>query len=106
MMQADWIERRDLGIHRAQGKAERELGSGWTERAARFLCEHAARSVEPFMLEDAREKAPPTLGAPTNPKAWGAAALFAARRGWIKRVGYAPAKSSNGSPKCLWARAS
>jgi hypothetical protein len=103
--QLDWIERRDLGIARAEGKAQRELGDAWTENAARFLLQFAAFFGRPFLLEDARDSAPAGLGQPTNPKAWGAAVRYAAKRGWIKRVGYSPAKSSNGSPKCLWEHA-
>jgi hypothetical protein len=100
--QSDWMERRDLGIERAEGKALRELGAEWTERAARFLSLYANGVEHPFMLEDARVSAPDTVGAPSNPKAWGAAVQYAAKRGWIRRIGYSPAKSSNGSPKCLW----
>lgn len=109
--QLDWLDRRDLGIHRAQVKAHRECGEDWTVRAATFLYHYAACVAlgQPFMVEDARQVAhTKRYGVPrnSNPKAWGAAVQMARRKGWIRAAGYAPARSSNGSPKVLWERAS
>lgn len=98
-----WRERRDDGIRRAHEHAEADE-PGWTERAALYLRDYAARVAhgQPFLLEDAREASGARVSAPANPKAWGRAVQVAARRGWLVREGYAPARSSNGSPKCAW----
>jgi hypothetical protein len=42
------------------------------------------------------------LAPPKDARAYGAIIRRAARRGQIVKVGYAPAASSNLSPKCLW----
>lgn len=100
--QVDWIVRRDLGIARAKQRAEREY-DGWTLAAAEYLRDYAKRAVgQPFLLEDAREASRFRLAQPTNGKAWGASVQLACRQKWIEKAGYAPARSSNGSPKCLW----
>lgn len=105
--QLDWITRRDLGIARARQRAERECGDQWTHDAAVYLRDYARHTFgEPFLLEDAREASRPRLTQPQNGKAWGAAVQLACRQGWIQKAGYAPARSSNGSPKCLWKTAS
>lgn len=99
--QLDWINRRDLGIARARQRAERECGDTWTRKAAEYLRDYARRAFgQPFLLEDAREVS--RLPKPTNAKAWGAAVQLACRQRWIEKAGYAPARSSNGSPKCVW----
>lgn len=102
--QLDWIERRGLGMARAQRRTERECGEDWTERAAQHLREFARRIAvgQPFLIEDARAAAPRSLGEPSNGKAWGPAVQRARKAGYIKGAGFAPARSSNGSPKCLW----
>ena len=95
--------RRDLGMARVQRAAEDAVAS-WTERAAAYLRDYSRSTHgQPFLIEDAAEVA--RLPSPPNAKAWGPAAQLAARRGWIKRAGYAPARTSNRSPKCLWAAA-
>ena len=65
---------------------------GWPERALEALLA-AGRRLGRFTVEDARELA--GLEAPTDRRAWGAVVNRAARRGLIRRVGYAPARSSN-----------
>lgn len=96
-------DRRDLGIARAQQKAERECGDDWTRKTAEYLRDYARRtSGQPFMLEDARKASIGHVPVPTNAKAWGPAAQRAAREKWIRKVGYASARSSNLSPKVLW----
>ena len=92
--------RRDLGMARVQRAADDAVAS-WTERAAAYLRDYARTTHgQPFLVEDAAEVS--RLPAPPNAKAWGPAAQLAARMGWIRRAGYAPARSSNRSPKCLW----
>jgi hypothetical protein len=89
--------RRDLGIARAQRKA----GDGWTEDAAAYLRHYAGNCHgQPFLVEDAISVYHGPQ--PKNLKAWGAATQLAARRRWIVKVGYAPARTSNCSPKCTW----
>jgi hypothetical protein len=85
---------------RASERADR-ASDGWTEKAAMYLASYA-RLGDRFLIEEATVKYPHT---PPDGRAWGAATRLASRRGWIRRVGYAPAASSNGSPKCLWAAA-
>jgi hypothetical protein len=100
----DWVDRRDLGIARAERRARRECGDEWTLSAATYLALYARNTAvgQPFLLEDAREASAGKVTAPTNAKAWGAAVQFAVRSGWLQKAGYAPARSSNGSPKVLW----
>lgn len=95
--------RRDLGITRAQLKAERESPK-WTDIAAEYLRGYATRiaSGQPFLIEDAIEASYGKVPSVANRRAWGAAVQAAARREWIVKVATAPARSSNGSPKCTW----
>ncbi|OQC36088.1 MAG: hypothetical protein BWX64_02210 [Acidobacteria bacterium ADurb.Bin051] len=100
------------------GERERRLGSGelpagmvaaedrarlsdpgWPERALAAMLE-AGRRLGRFTVEDARQLA--GVEAPTDQRAWGAVVNRASRRGLIRRVGFAPARSSNGSPKPVW----
>jgi hypothetical protein len=93
-------QRSETGSRRAGERADR-ASDGWTEKAAMYLAIYAGWA-KPFLIEEAAAKYPHT---PPDGRAWGAATRLASRRGWIRRVGYAPAASSNGSPKCLWAAA-
>ena len=100
------------------GERERRLGSGelpagmvaaedrarlsdpgWPERALAAMLE-AGRRLGRFTVEDARQLA--GVEAPTDQRAWGAVVNRASRRGLIRRVGFAPARSSNGSVKPVW----
>jgi hypothetical protein len=85
----------------AQAHAEADL-PGWTESAAAFLAAYALSVGGTFLVEQCREASIGRLPAPDNLKAWGPATTYAIRKGWIKRVGWAPACSSNGSPKGLY----
>jgi hypothetical protein len=93
--------RRDAGIARARDHAEADL-PGWTESAAAFLAAYALSVGGTFLVEQCRDASIGRLPAPDNLKAWGPATTFAIRKGWIRRVGWAPACSSNGSPKGLY----
>jgi hypothetical protein len=99
----DWTpaQRRDDGMRRAVEHAD-AVEASWSARAHALLLEYAVLHGE-WMVEDLRDW---TLvhGLPNPPdgRAWGAVVQRAARSGAIVRVGYAPAKSSNLSPKCLW----
>jgi hypothetical protein len=106
MMQPDLFaarERGKVGSRRAGERADR-ASDGWTEKAANWIRVYADYSIhgESFLIEEASSH----FGTPPpDPRAWGHATRLAVKRGWIKKVGYAPAASSNGSPKCLWAAA-
>lgn len=92
--------RRDIGINRAEDHQEAVV-TGWVEDTARLLTEWAA-ARGPFLAEDFR--ASNIYEKPEESRAFGAVFRYAAKRNWIRRLGYAPAKSSNLSPKCLWVR--
>lgn len=95
--------RRDDGMARAQAHAEADVPD-WTEIAARYVSDYAIRIAhgQPFLMEDAREASIGRVPVPDEPRAWGAVGPYAARKGWIEKVAYAPARSSNGSPKWTW----
>lgn len=94
--------RRDLGVERTAARAERRL-PGWLEIALGYLQAFAA-TRQRFMTEELRAWAiAEGCPAPPNPKAWGAVMQAGRRRGIIRSIGYAPAASSNLSPKVLWA---
>lgn len=91
--------RRDDGIQRASDHA----GEAWKKRAHGYLLEFLTtlHIEEEFLAERVREFAA-GLDVPPDGRAWGWVMRDASRRGFIVKVGYAPAKSSNLSPKVLW----
>lgn len=100
----DAMARRDEGISRAADHAER-MSEGWKRRARGYLLEFlATRSHSGLFLAEvvrafAEERG---MDAPPDGRAWGGVFQSAAREMLIVKVGYAPAKSSNLSPKVLW----
>jgi hypothetical protein len=91
--------RRDDGIQRAGDHA----GDRWRRGARGYLLEYLATHAGPFMAEDVRELADARgFEAPPDGRAWGQVFQAAARERLIVKVGYAPAKSSNLSPKVQW----
>lgn len=96
---------RQLGIERSARSAGRE----WAESAIDLVREYASlRSgwFNEFLAEDLREFASTRgLPEPANAKSWGRVMQSAKARAIIKACGYAPARSSNGSPKTLWQKA-
>lgn len=93
---------RDTGIERSGERADRDEAN-WTERAALAIGSYARSVGGPFLIEDARESA--GISAPPDGRAWGKATTRAARDGLIRKVGYAPSRSSNLSPKVQWVAA-
>lgn len=97
--------RRDTGMARAIDKAERD-NEGWSDAAIeavkKFCKAHGAGHQ--FLTEDVRLYAETLeiIEKPENERAWGAVMQQAARDEIIRKVGYAPACSSNLSPKVLW----
>jgi hypothetical protein len=71
----------------------------WVAIAANVLQDWASCRA-PFLAEDFI--AEHLVSRPREPRHWGAVFKYAARRGYIRKVGYAPANSSNRSPKTLW----
>lgn len=78
---------------------------GWTQQASILFMDYARDVVlgQPFLTEDARAYAESKgLPLPPDNRAWGFIAKAMREAGHITFAGYAPAKSSNGSPKNLW----
>lgn len=96
--------KRDIGMAMAEDKANRDAPF-WSDRALLALEKYClAHPDQKFLGEDVREWAEGKrlVSIPDNERAWGAVFQKAARLKIIRKVGYAPARSSNLSPKCLW----
>ena len=88
------------GAKRALEHAE-AVEPEWPEVAFDALVRVYQASPEVSMtIEQARQAS--GLDSPADQRAWGGVVQRMSRRKIIKRAGYAPAKSSNGSPKPLW----
>lgn len=88
----------------SEDKANRDA-PGWSEDAlhgVELYC--LANPGKEFLAEEAREwaEAMELVDPAKNERAWGAVLRRAAKLQIIRKVGYAPAKSSNLSPKVLW----
>ncbi len=95
--------RRDDGMERAGRHADAEH-KDWRDKALGYVRLYAVASTGPFLTEDVRVEAEKDgLPLPPDRRAWGSVLQRAAREGIVTRAGYAPAHSSNLSPKCLWA---
>jgi hypothetical protein len=93
--------RRDLGMARAADRADR-AEPGWTETALDLLRAFIAAHPAPFLAEEFRAWAAGHLADPPDARAFGAVMTAAKKLGLVEFVGYAPANSSNRSPKCRW----
>lgn len=90
---------RELGL----ALAVRSVDSAWIERALGYVREFSAYAEGPFLTEQVREFAHSGgLAQPANAKVWGAVMRKAQRQGIVRAFAFAPARSSNGSPKVLW----
>jgi hypothetical protein len=102
---------RELG-HRAAAAAAAhadQVRAGWLAAACALVERFAERERDgaPFLLEEARAWAEEQgLEAPPDKRAWGAVPMALRRRGRLSSCGWAPAKSSHGSPKVKWQAAS
>lgn len=93
---------RDAGIARVAESSE-ELTPGWQDRALDLLRRYAHAQVTPFLGEEFRLWAHAHgLEEPHDGRAFGPVFQRAVRLGVIERAGYAPAASSNCSPKPTW----
>jgi hypothetical protein len=104
----DLLEGRRLaeqGAERAANHAER-VSEGWRDKAFGYATEFIrSHNGRPFMTEQIRqfayergfERAP-------DERAWGAIMLKVARRGLVRRLGFArsSAKNVHGNPATLW----
>lgn len=94
--------RRDVGMSRSVNHA----GAVWAATAFAFVVRYALTHSEPFMTEDViRAAASEGLPEPPDRRAFGAIMKKAQREGHIVADGYAPAATSNCSPKVRWRRA-
>ena len=94
-------ERGTLGLLRAANRTERAL-DGWVDLAIGKLREFAAAANDPFTIERAQSSFAASIPAPKDLRAFGAVTRKACKLGIIRQVGYAPAVTSNGSPKPLY----
>lgn len=90
--------RRDEGMANALASAEAR-GSDWCDSFVAAVKSKALRFPS-FLAEDVLEVCPAPHG--VNPKATGGLMHRAAALGYVRADGYAPANSSNRSPKTLW----
>lgn len=92
------IERRETGIARSEGRANR-TAPGWSERAANHLRAFALAHAD-FTIEEARVA---FAEQPAELRSWGGATRIAINRKWIVRTGdIRPTNSSNRSPMIVW----
>jgi hypothetical protein len=101
----DTQQARAVGLSEAQRSADSN-GEGWTAVALNALDHYAQMASRPFTIEEAREWIGDLVPTPKDFRAWGAVASMAVRLNHIKPMGYAPARSSHGSPKrtYVWAQ--
>jgi hypothetical protein len=100
------VARRDRGMAKASGHAE-SVSAHWNDDADRALRVFLRARDGGFLAEDfvAWTRWNRDIVQPPDGRAWGAVLNRAARAGLIRKLGYAPANTSNRSPKCLWVRA-
>jgi hypothetical protein len=90
------------GMKAAAEHAERQF-PGWRDSVLKALGRYlGTRKAAPFLAEDFVQWARFRVKEPPDGRAWGNAMKAAAAKGIIQKVGYAPAESSNYSPKVLW----
>lgn len=103
----DLMEAKAVGHASAEASAGRadRVSEGWTATATKLFILYAYDIAQgrPFLTEQARAWAEKHgLTTPPDGRAWGHIASSLRRSGRVICVGYAPAKTSNGSQKCLW----
>lgn len=97
-------KRRDDGMELVEDNAN-QTAPGWSAAAYAAIAEFCRERPYPFLLEDVRQwSASRGIAAPHDRRAWGAVIRRAAKHGLVRKVGYAPAASSNMSPKVQWCR--
>jgi hypothetical protein len=102
MMQMEIALDRGHSAARAAADKAEKVDPGWTDIAARQVLSFALRTPYPFTIEQARRECMETPEG-ADARSWGHVTRLAVRMGWIEPTGgYAPAVSSNGSPKRLY----
>jgi hypothetical protein len=98
----DWTQQRDAGMAKSASHAE-SIDPGWLETAYTLLNAYCIQHRgQTFTSEDWREWAE-ARGFPIPvPKALGSVFSKAAKRGLIRRVGFAIARERHGSPCPQW----
>lgn len=95
------VSRRESGIFRGEVGANAEI-DGWSDLALERIVEYAA-SHETFLMEEVRRSLPEDFPEPSDARAWGVVTRKAVKDKIISRTeNYAPARSSNLSPKPVW----
>lgn len=98
--------RAEYGIRSAAETADRQ-NPDWCAKALEKLRLFAREQKAPFTIEQARAAIAGLLPDPTDERAWGSVTRAAIAMCVIRKTGgYAPAKSSHGSPKAEYARGS
>lgn len=88
-------------MHQGMRSASAGEGAEWPQAAMRLIRTFTQMIPgQTFLVEQLNQWAGSER--PGNGKAWGPIIQKAARMGIIERAGYAPALTSNNSPKCLW----
>lgn len=82
-------------------KADRK-SAGWVQAALVELGAYARSAGCDFTMEQARTAIQGALPKPHDLRAWGQVTREARAKSLIVQIGYAPAASSNGSPKPLY----
>ena len=96
--------RRDAGMASSLAHALSDCPT-WAEQAFRLLVQYVSEHTHPFTIEHFRPWAyMHGLPRPVEERAFGGVTCKALKAGVIVKVGYAPAASSNNSPKALYAR--
>jgi len=95
--------RRDKGITRSTQHAEHAT-PGWNAQADALLREFLVDVAfgKDFLAEEFVDWVRGKIADPPDARSWGGVIQRGAKRGMMRRCGYAPANSSNRSPKCLW----
>lgn len=94
------MARRDSGIDRVAASANSAI-DGWTDIALEKVVSYA-QGHESFLMEDVRAALTEDFPGPPDARAWGSVTRRAIKEGLIIKDGYAPARSSNLSPKPVW----
>jgi hypothetical protein len=95
----DPIARRDDGMARATNHAT-AVTPRWADTAYEFLQDYSALNFQPFLTEDVVLASEGQVPEPPDRRAWGSIMAKGARRGIIRREGWATDKFM--SPKPLW----
>lgn len=103
MMQMEIALDRGHSAARAAAEKAEEVAPGWMDEAALQIFKFAIRHRDhAFTIEQARAECMPTPEG-ADARSWGHVTRLAVKLGWIEATGgYAPAASSNGSPKRLY----